>query len=416
MRSQCKPWARSGRPATGTYLLQPGGREGRAHTLPARLSFRSRSGSRLPAREPAPALPAAAAALNAACSMIRAREVSLSGTIATATVVGAPACRASPASILCPSTEDAAGAACGRPGAAAAAANGRCRARADGTGGCTGRCRGCAGRYRGCSGAAGVGRAVEGCGQRPLTGGTSGSRIIGGHDAPVGAWPWLVSLQVHRGGGRFSHVCGGVLVNKNSVLTAGHCVTGRKYVFMSTPLFINSEEDVVVITVHPEFKRDTFENDIALFELNSAVRYSIYVQPICLPSAHLYPHTTNGTQCFITGWGRTTEKGKISAVLQEAQVEIIPSNVCNSSDAYGGLVNDNMICAGSRWGGTDTCQGDSGGPLACYHPPTNRYYLMGIASFGVGCGQPRFPGIYVRLSQYRRWIKSELQLNNKPSP
>uniref|UniRef100_A0A672VCK1 Peptidase S1 domain-containing protein n=1 Tax=Strigops habroptila TaxID=2489341 RepID=A0A672VCK1_STRHB len=224
------------------------------------------------------------------------------------------------------------------------------------------------------------------CGQRPLTGGTSGSRIIGGHDAPVGAWPWLVSLQVHRGGGRFSHVCGGVLVNKNSVLTAGHCVTGRKYVFMSTPLFINSEEDVVVyghttrryirsITVHPEFKRDTFENDIALFELNSAVRYSIYVQPICLPSAHLYPHTTNGTQCFITGWGRTTEKGI------------------------------DMLC------GVD--QGDSGGPLACYHPPTNRYYLMGIASFGVGCGQPRFPGIYVRLSQYRRWIKSELQLNNK---
>lgn len=49
-------------------------------------------------------------------------------------------------------------------------------------------------------------------------------------------------------------------------------------------------------------------------------------------------------------------EGKTSAVLQEAQVEIIPSNVCNSSDAYGGLVNDNMICAGSLWGGTDTCQ------------------------------------------------------------
>uniref|UniRef100_A0A672V9K2 Peptidase S1 domain-containing protein n=1 Tax=Strigops habroptila TaxID=2489341 RepID=A0A672V9K2_STRHB len=159
------------------------------------------------------------------------------------------------------------------------------------------------------------------CGQRPLTGGTSGSRIIGGHDAPVGAWPWLVSLQVHRGGGRFSHVCGGVLVNKNSVLTAGHCVTGRKYVDPYTWRAVlgvhnlrkhsghTTRRYIRSITVHPEFKRDTFENDIALFELNSAVRYSIYVQPICLPSAHLYPHTTNGTQCFITGWGRTTEKG-----------------------------------------------------------------------------------------------------------
>lgn len=49
-------------------------------------------------------------------------------------------------------------------------------------------------------------------------------------------------------------------------------------------------------------------------------------------------------------------EGKTSSVLKEAQVEIIPSSVCNSSDAYGGLVNSNMLCAGSRTGGTDTCQ------------------------------------------------------------
>lgn len=49
-------------------------------------------------------------------------------------------------------------------------------------------------------------------------------------------------------------------------------------------------------------------------------------------------------------------KGKISAVLKEAQVEIIPSSLCNSSSAYGGLVNQNMICAGSWSGGTDSCQ------------------------------------------------------------
>lgn len=49
-------------------------------------------------------------------------------------------------------------------------------------------------------------------------------------------------------------------------------------------------------------------------------------------------------------------KGKTSPVLKDAQVEIIPSSVCNSSDAYEGLVSNNMICAGSRSGGTDTCQ------------------------------------------------------------
>ncbi|KAM8990915.1 transmembrane protease serine 12 [Ara ararauna] len=267
------------------------------------------------------------------------------------------------------------------------------------------------------------GAAPDACGQRPLLEGSSGSRILGGHDAPAGAWPWLVSLQLSRGGGRFSHVCGGVLVSRNSVLTAGHCFTGRRdpYTWRAVLGVHNLRQHsahttrryIRSIAVHPEFKRDTFENDVALLELSSAVRYGSTIQPICLPPAHLYPHSHNGTECFITGWGRKKEKGKISAVLQEAQVEIIPSDVCNSSDAYGGLLNDNMICAGSLWGGIDTCQGDSGGPLACYYPPTNRYYLMGIASFGVGCGRPRFPGIYVRFSQYRRWIQSELQLKNK---
>lgn len=37
-------------------------------------------------------------------------------------------------------------------------------------------------------------------------------------------------------------------------------------------------------------------------------------------------------------------------------MEIIPSDVCNGSDAYGGLINANMICAGSPLGGVDSCQ------------------------------------------------------------
>ncbi|KFV50467.1 Transmembrane protease serine 12, partial [Tyto alba] len=165
-----------------------------------------------------------------------------------------------------------------------------------------------------------------------------------------------------------------------------------------------AKRNIRSITVHPEFQTETFENDIALFELDSAVRYSDYIQPICLPPPHLYRYIDNETECFISGWGRTAEKGQTSSVLKEAQVDIIPSSVCNDSDAYGGLINNNMICAGSHSGGTDTCQGDSGGPLACYHSSTSTSYLIGIASFGTGCGRPKLPGIYVRLSQYRGWI------------
>ncbi|KAF2976145.1 hypothetical protein EK904_004872, partial [Melospiza melodia maxima] len=167
------------------------------------------------------------------------------------------------------------------------------------------------------------------------------------------------------------------------------------------------------IIVHSEFRRETFENDVAVFELRSAVRYSLFIQPVCLAPAALVEPLENSSDCYISGWGRTSEKGKISPVLKEAHVAILPSSLCNSSAGYAGLMNDKALCAGAWAGGTDTCQGDSGGPLVCYHPDTDKYYLIGIASFGVGCGRPRYPGIYVRLSQYRKWIKAKLLLINK---
>ncbi|NXP05802.1 TMPSC protease, partial [Thinocorus orbignyianus] len=238
--------------------------------------------------------------------------------------------------------------------------------------------------------------------------------IVGGQDALVGSWPWVVSLQIHRFRRGFHHVCGGVLVNKNSVLTAGHCVIERENVYTWRVVLgahnlqkfsrHTVKRKIRSITVHPGFKKETFENDIALFVLGSTVRFSSHIQPICLPPDEPSPALENGTSCFISGWGRIYEHGEPSDVLREAQVEIIPYSFCNSSESYWGLVNRNMICAGSRLGDVDACQGDSGGPLACYDNGTKRYYLMGISSFGLGCGRPEYPGIYVRLSQYRTWV------------
>ncbi|NXU10259.1 TMPSC protease, partial [Pardalotus punctatus] len=238
--------------------------------------------------------------------------------------------------------------------------------------------------------------------------------IVGGHEAPEGAWPWVVSLQVLRGGVRFMHLCGGVLLSRRAVLTAGHCVDGRMDPCSWRAVLgmhnlekrgpHTAKRRIRRIIVHSEFKRETFENDVAVFELKSAVRYSLYIQPMCLPPAPLILPMENSSDCYISGWGRTAEKGKTSSVLKEAQVEILPPSLCNSSEGYAGLMDNNMLCAGAWAGGTDTCQGDSGGPLVCYHPDTDKYYLIGIASFGVGCGRPKYPGIYVRLSHYRKWI------------
>lgn len=60
-----------------------------------------------------------------------------------------------------------------------------------------------------------------------------------------------------------------------------------------------------------------------------------------------------------------------------------------------------MICAGILdMGGKDSCQGDSGGPLI--DPSTRKQ--VGVVSWGKGCADARYPGIYSDVSTALDWI------------
>lgn len=72
-------------------------------------------------------------------------------------------------------------------------------------------------------------------------------------------------------------------------------------------------------------------------------------------------------------------------------------------------INDRyQICAGAE--GKDSCNGDSGGPLMSLTPNQRNWYLEGIVSFGPKiCASPGIPGIYVRVSEYLRWILKNIE-------
>ncbi|GAA6235702.1 suppressor of tumorigenicity 14 protein [Lates japonicus] len=238
------------------------------------------------------------------------------------------------------------------------------------------------------------------------------SRIVGGQDAEEGEFPWQVSLHVKSSG----HVCGASIISPNWLVTAAHCVqddgktrysqpgTWEAYLGLHTQRNINSvvvKRNLKQIIPHPNYNSYTFDNDIALMELESPVPYSDHIRPICLPaSQHDFP---TGNTVWITGWGATREGGFAAQVLQKAQVRIINHSVCNN--LMGGQLTSRMLCAGVLSGGVDACQGDSGGPLSS--PSGTRMFLAGVVSWGDGCARRNKPGIYTTVTKFRGWIKEK---------
>ncbi|XP_030008970.1 ST14 transmembrane serine protease matriptase a isoform X1 [Sphaeramia orbicularis] len=236
------------------------------------------------------------------------------------------------------------------------------------------------------------------------------SRIVGGEDATEGEFPWQVSLHVKG----FGHVCGASIIHPRWLVTAAHCVqddgkmkfsqpgTWEAYLGLHTQRKIESmvvKRNLKQIIPHPYYNAYTYDNDIALMELDSPVTYSDYIRPICLPSPqHDFPA---GHTVWITGWGATREGGFAATVLQKAQVRIINYNTCNK--LMNSQLTSRMMCAGILQGGVDACQGDSGGPLSS--PAGTRMFLAGVVSWGDGCARRNKPGIYTTVTKYRGWIQ-----------
>ena len=92
------------------------------------------------------------------------------------------------------------------------------------------------------------------------------------------------------------------------------------------------------------------------------------------------------------GFGRLDEENdELVKTLQQVQLPYIDNERCK--DFYGGMIYDDMICAGFKDGGKDACQGDSGGPLVVDSNGKDPMQI-GVVSWGVGCARKQKPGVY----------------------
>ncbi|XP_061312403.1 acrosin-like isoform X1 [Pezoporus flaviventris] len=256
------------------------------------------------------------------------------------------------------------------------------------------------------------------CGRRPMAAYYSKQRIVGGRDALPGAWPWIVSIQQTSEAGTV-HICGGSLISPQWVLTAAHCFINAKHIQMWFVLLgatrltrLGPEAQVRKIRkliAHPYYSRVTEENDIALLELDRPLQCNDYIQLICVPDMSI--RVSQLTDCYISGWGSRKAKSASSAtVLQEAKVHLINVNTCNSSEWYQGDIHTHNLCAGYPEGGIDSCQGDSGGPLMCKDNNSDFFWLVGVTSWGEGCGRAQRPGIYTSTQHFYNWMVASMRL------
>eukprot|EP00066_Takifugu_rubripes_P029447 XP_011618713.1 PREDICTED: complement factor I [Takifugu rubripes] len=232
-------------------------------------------------------------------------------------------------------------------------------------------------------------------------------RVVGGVPARPTQIQWQIALEENK-----KIDCGGAYIGGCWVITAAHCVRPKPSAFMvKFSLWKKSRAqnttDIVPVKdifIHPRFNASSYENDIALVELKTLPFKKTCLEENPAVSAVCVPWTTQLFQpnhtCSISGWGRTTDGGKVSQVLLWANVSLIS----DCERFYPDRLRPGMMCAGDQDGSVDSCQGDSGGPLVC-QDELGVSYLWGIVSWGERCGHSGFPGVYTQVAHYFEWIR-----------
>jgi hypothetical protein len=242
---------------------------------------------------------------------------------------------------------------------------------------------------------------------------SSAQEIVGGTNTTIEANPWQVSLQSSSG----SHFCGGSILNASWILTAQHCVNsggtistpGRVVAGITTRSGSSTGQirTVAQVVVYPGYVDANKGKDVALLRLSTPLDLSgtkakaIGIVTAADASAGV---TNAGVVSRVTGWGTLSSGGStLPDTLQTVDVNVVSNSSAQTSYPSETIGADQLAAAAP---GKDSCQGDSGGPLTVLNGTTR--VLAGVVSWGYGCADSRYPGMYARVSHFESWINSTI--------
>ena len=236
-------------------------------------------------------------------------------------------------------------------------------------------------------------------------------KIVGGVVAAPSTHPFQIGIVAKRIRNNFqAQFCGGTLVADRYVVTAAHCIEdvtdayGQIQVLVGTQRLNRSGRRIGVaeVLMHPLYG----SNQISPLDYDVAVlRLTTPVTGIPFASLAASEPTVAGTILRSSGWGRLVYRGPKPSSLMEVDLPFVPTvdgSCINEED-----ITPRMICAGET--GKDTCGGDSGGPLTI-NRGAGYTELVGIVSFGTGCGSEGYPGVYSNVadSSIKTFIENAL--------
>ncbi|XP_055839279.1 phenoloxidase-activating factor 2-like [Episyrphus balteatus] len=245
------------------------------------------------------------------------------------------------------------------------------------------------------------------------------------NEAEFGEFPWMVRISekiIKKGKVVSPPKCGGSLIAPTVVLTGAHCVKSLQalnYLVRAGEWEYNSDGEpfphqdrqVVEIIIHENFDADYLENNIALLFLETPFDDAPHIKTVCLPPVNA---NFDMSRCFASGWGmKQFGSRRYSNIMKKLELPVVPNAKCQNDLRQTRLeqsyeLHSSLMCAGGEFG-KDTCTGDGGSPLVC--PMANnpdRYYQVGIVSWGIGCGNKNVPGVYASVPRLRSWIDKQL--------